>query len=42
LIQQRPKEFKLDGSDKLRFFRDMSEPQRRLREVSEVVAQLTG
>ncbi|MCG6896878.1 MAG: transcription-repair coupling factor [Thiocapsa sp.] len=42
LIQQRPEEFKLDGSDKLRFFRDLSEPQRRLRQVNEVVAQLTG
>ena len=42
LIQQKPKEFKLDGSDKLRFYRDMAEPQRRLRQVNEVVAQVVG
>jgi transcription-repair coupling factor (superfamily II helicase) len=42
LIQQKPKEFKLDGGDKLRFYRDMAEPQRRLRQVNEVVAQLVG
>jgi transcription-repair coupling factor (superfamily II helicase) len=42
LIQQKPKEFKLDGSDKLRFYRDMAEPQRRLRQVNEVIAQLVG
>ncbi len=42
LIQQKPKEFKLDGSDKLRFYRDMAEPQRRLRQVNEVVVQLVG
>jgi transcription-repair coupling factor (superfamily II helicase) len=42
LIQQRPKEFKLDGGDKLRFYRDMSESRGRLRQVNEVVAQLLG
>ncbi|QVL50935.1 MAG: transcription-repair coupling factor [Thiocapsa sp.] len=42
LIQQKPKEFKLDGSDKLRFYRDMAEPQRRLQQVNAVVAQLVG
>jgi transcription-repair coupling factor (superfamily II helicase) len=42
LIQQKPKEFKLDGSDKLRFYRDMAEPQRRLQQVGAVVAQLVG
>ncbi len=42
LIQERPKEYKLDGSDKLRFFRDMAEPRQRLRQVSEVLALLVG
>jgi transcription-repair coupling factor (superfamily II helicase) len=42
LIQQRPKEFKLDGNDRLRFYREMSDPARRLRDVSEVIALLTG
>ncbi|NCA68563.1 MAG: transcription-repair coupling factor [Sphingobacteriia bacterium] len=42
LIQQHPKEYKLDGSDKLRFYRDMADPRRRLHQVSEVIAQLVG
>jgi len=42
LIQTRPKEFKLDGGDKLRFFGDMSDPARRVQQVSAVVQQVTG
>ncbi|WP_132976255.1 transcription-repair coupling factor [Thiobaca trueperi] len=42
LIQTRPKEFKLEGGDKLKFFRDMAEPARRILEVRQVIEQLTG
>ena len=42
LIQSRPKEYKLDGGDKLKFFRDMEDPARRVRLVTDVVSQLTA
>jgi transcription-repair coupling factor (superfamily II helicase) len=42
LIQSRPKEYKLDGGDKLRFFRDLSDPAQRIGLVGEVVEQLVG
>ncbi len=42
LIQTRPKEFKLDGGDKLRFFHDMPEPAQRLGQVERVLDQLMG
>ena len=42
LIQSRPKEFKLEGGDKLKFFRDMAEPRQRLLAVGAVVEQLVG
>jgi transcription-repair coupling factor (superfamily II helicase) len=42
LIQTRPKEFKLDGGDKLRFFRDMADPAKRVRQVGDIVRQVTG
>ncbi|MBK5963402.1 transcription-repair coupling factor [Thiocystis minor] len=42
LIQTRPKEFKLDGGDRLKFFRDMAEPRQRLLAVGAVVEQLAG
>jgi len=42
LIQTRPKEFKLDGGDKLRFFREMSDSAKRVQQVAAVVEQLTG
>ncbi|WP_276570246.1 hypothetical protein [Thiocystis minor] len=41
MIQTKPKEFKLDGGDKLKFFRDMAEPARRILEVRQVVEKLT-
>jgi transcription-repair coupling factor (superfamily II helicase) len=41
LVQTRPKEFKLDGPDKLRFFRMMEDPGQRMEQVSAVVEQLT-
>jgi transcription-repair coupling factor (superfamily II helicase) len=42
LIQQRPKEFKLDGSDKIKFFRDMSENDRRIEQVSIMLDEIKG
>ncbi|MEA3274514.1 MAG: transcription-repair coupling factor [Pseudomonadota bacterium] len=42
LIQTRPKEFKLDGGDKLRFFGDMADPAMRMQQVSSVIGQVTG
>ncbi len=42
LIQTHPKEFKLDGTDKLRFFRDQADPAKRVQQVSAVVRQITG
>jgi transcription-repair coupling factor (superfamily II helicase) len=42
LIQTRPKEFKLDGGEKLRFFRDMQEPAKRVEQVGHILAEVTG
>lgn len=42
LIQQRPKEFKLDGADKIKFFRDLSEVGRRIEQVSSVLDEIKG
>ncbi|MCG6861533.1 MAG: transcription-repair coupling factor [Chromatiaceae bacterium] len=42
LIQTRPKDFKLDGGDKLRFFLDMSDPAQRVQRVGAIVQQITG
>ena len=42
LIQTRPKEFKLDGSDKLRFFMDMPERQHRYEGVKGLLDRLSG
>jgi transcription-repair coupling factor (superfamily II helicase) len=42
LIQTRPKEYKLDGGDKLRFFRDLTDPAQRIEQVGRVVEQLVG
>ncbi len=42
LIQTRPKEYKLDGGDKLRFFRDLSDPTQRIEQVGGIVEQLLG
>ena len=42
LIQSKPKEFKLDGGDKVRFFRDMAEPERRIEQVGRVLEQVVG
>ncbi len=37
LIQTRPKEFKLDGADKLRFYRDMGDPSKRTEQVTDII-----
>ncbi|WP_243448290.1 transcription-repair coupling factor [Candidatus Thiosymbion oneisti] len=42
LIQASPKEFKLEGTDKLRFFRDLTDPAKRVQQVSAVIQQITG
>ncbi|WP_256091632.1 transcription-repair coupling factor [Candidatus Thiosymbion oneisti] len=42
LIQANPKEFKPEGTDKLRFFRDLTDPAKRVQQVSAVIQQITG
>jgi len=42
LIQTKPKEFKLEGTDKLRFFRDLADPAKRIQQVSALIRQITG
>jgi transcription-repair coupling factor (superfamily II helicase) len=42
LIQARPKEFRLEGGDRLKFFRAMGDPAGRVRQVSGVLDELTG
>jgi len=42
LIQQQPKRFKLDGSDKLRFIEDLSEPDNRADKVGNILKAITG
>ncbi len=42
LIQSRPKEFKLDGSNKLRFYKDFSDRNRRIEQVSSLLDLISG
>jgi transcription-repair coupling factor (superfamily II helicase) len=42
LIQRRPKEFKLDGGDRLRFVRDLLNPETRIRQVKGVIDLVVG
>jgi len=42
LIQSRAKEFKLDGADKLKFFREMPERDRRIDQVSAILEEVQG
>ena len=42
LIQSRPKEFKLDGSNKLRFYKDLSDRNKRIEQVASLLDQITG
>ncbi len=40
LIQTRPQQFKLDGSDKLRFFADLEEPESRVDKIRQLLEML--
>ena len=40
LVQSAPKEFKLDGGDKLRFFADLADPSHRITQVDRVLGRL--
>ncbi len=42
LVQSAPKEFKLDGGDRLRFFADLADPGRRIGQVDRVLGRLLG
>ncbi len=42
LIQTKPKAFKLDGSDKLRFFADLADVETRVASVKSVLDQIVG
>ena len=42
LIQSKPQEYKLEGGDKLRFFRDLTDPAQRIKQVGLVVERLVG
>ena len=42
LIQTRPKEFKLDGGDKIRFFRNMEDRSKRIEQVSQILSTISG
>ncbi len=42
LIQTRPRQFKLDGSDKLRFFADLEDPELRVAGTRKVLEVLAG
>jgi transcription-repair coupling factor (superfamily II helicase) len=42
LIQTRPREYKLDGADKIRFFREMPERDRRIEQVAAILDEIRG
>ena len=42
LIQADPRAFKLDGKDKLLFFRDMPDPAKRIQQVGDLIRRITG
>ena len=42
LIQTRPKEYKLDGADRIRFFREMPDRNKRIDQVSAILDELGG
>ncbi len=42
LMQSRPREFRLEGGDKLRFFRDLADPARRVAQIDALVKELVG
>ena len=42
MMQSRPKEFRMEGGDKLKFFIDLAEPQQRVARVGALIRDLTG
>jgi transcription-repair coupling factor (superfamily II helicase) len=42
LVQSRPREFRLEGGDKIRFFRDLADPARRVAQINALVKELVG
>ncbi|MES9899960.1 MAG: transcription-repair coupling factor [Sedimenticola sp.] len=42
LIQTKPKRYKLDGADKIRFFIDMSEREQRISQITAMLDEITG
>ncbi|MCU0836240.1 MAG: hypothetical protein MUC77_17705, partial [Chromatiaceae bacterium] len=42
LIQTRPRDYKLDGGERLRFFRDLSDTAMRPQQVGAILAEVTG
>jgi transcription-repair coupling factor (superfamily II helicase) len=42
LIQTRPKEFKLDGADKIKFFLNLSDTEHRIEQISTILDEIKG
>ncbi|MES9843404.1 MAG: transcription-repair coupling factor [Candidatus Sedimenticola sp. PURPLELP] len=42
LIQSRPKEYKLDGGEKIRFFRNLENRERRIDQISTILKEVSG
>lgn len=42
LIHTKPNEFKLDGSDRIRFFKQMPDPKKRIDQVTKVLDMISG
>ena len=42
LIQSRPKEFRMEGGDKLKFFIDLADPAGRVERVEALIRELAG
>jgi transcription-repair coupling factor (superfamily II helicase) len=42
MMQSRPKEFRMEGGDKLKFFIDLTEPEKRVARVGALIRDLTG
>jgi transcription-repair coupling factor (superfamily II helicase) len=42
LMQSRPKEFRMEGGDKLKFFIDLADPAQRVARVGDLIRQLAG
>lgn len=42
LIQTRPKEYKLDGGEKIRFFRNLEKRERRIEQIADILDEVAG